>query len=610
MKRKHKLRDISIGIKVPALICLVLAFLVTGSSVFLYRYYYRMSAETVRNSMEGIIQTNARKASGLFDTIFEAIHVVNDNETAYQIPAASKLSNIADQIVNYKPQEDQSNLYENIKLLERNQDTFYDLFQVASAEENLSVSLLVPEEYPVTHLLTGWQGFEKENTEIVKSGNAEQEDWYRKALEAGGENYWFQQEEYPDRIFLAKQLNYQSLDFRNEYAVRSLGVIVANISMQWLDSCIQTADLAYGTQICLSTGNGNILYTAGEPVFSSGIISEYIENEAQNSPYKEFGGIQYLTEKSDIGHGLYLLTAIPVYDMEKMAFQMTRMILIVMLVVLLFGVFLMTVLSRWMLRPVRKLSREMEKGVVEEVDASFLGKDEIGGLFRSYNRMQEKIRELIKKVWEQAEKQKNAEIHALQMQINPHFVFNTLSAVGGLALLNGEDQIAEQLKLLSDLMRYNTRNPDGLVPLQTEISMIQKYEEIQRLSFDSCFKFYYQIEAECEKILIPKLIIQPLVENAILHSRDQRGEGSVTIRARLEEKETLFISVEDDGTGVDTDQINRYIRGENVFETDKESFGIRNVYDRIHLIYGENGELEYRHAPEGNTEAVITVRVG
>ena len=68
--------------------------------------------------------------------------------------------------------------------------------------------------------------------------------------------------------------------------------------------------------------------------------------------------------------------------------------------------------------------------------------------------------------------------------------------------------------------------------------------------------------------------------------------------------------MEDDGTGVDTDEINRYIRGENVFETDKESFGIRNVYDRIHLIYGENGELEYRHAPEGNTQAVITIRVG
>lgn len=608
MKRTYKLRDISIGIKLPALICLVLAFLVTGSSMFLYRYYYRMSAETVQNSMEGIIQTNARKASGLFDTIFEAIHVVNDNETAYQIPAKSKLSNIADQIVNYKPREDQSNLYENIKLIERNQDTFYDLFQVASAEENLSVFLLVSEEYPVTHLLTGWQGFEKENTEIVKSGNAEQEDWYRKALEAGGENYWFQKEEYPDRIFLAKQLSYQSLDFRNEYEIRSLGVIVANISMQWLDACIQTADLAHGTQICLSSGDGNIFYTAGEPVFSSDIISEYIEDETQNSLYKEFSGIQYLTEKSDIGHGLYLLTAIPAYDMEKMAFQMTRMILIVMLVVLLFGVFLVTLLSRWMLRPVRELSRQMEKGVVEAVDSSVLGGDEIGCLYRSYNRMQEKIQELIKKVWDQAEKQKNAEIHALQMQINPHFVFNTLSAVGGLALLSGEDQIAEQLKLLSDLMRYNTRNPDGLVPLQTEISMIQRYEKIQHLSFDNCFRFYYHIEAECEKILIPKLVIQPLVENAILHSRDQKGEGSVTISASMEGK-TLLICVKDDGTDVDTDQINRYIRGENVFETDKESFGIRNVYDRLHLIYGENGELEYRHTPEGNTEAVITIRV-
>lgn len=108
-----------------------------------------------------------------------------------------------------------------------------------------------------------------------------------------------------------------------------------------------------------------------------------------------------------------------------------------MVVVLLFGVLLMTLLSRWMMNPVVRLSNQMEKGVVEAVDASFMGKDEIGCLYRSYNSMQDKIQELIKQVWEQAEKQKNAEIHALQMQINPHFVFNTLSAVGGLALLTG-----------------------------------------------------------------------------------------------------------------------------------------------------------------------------
>lgn len=611
MRNKHRLRDISMGIKIPVLICMVLALLVGVSSAFLYRYYYKVSSETVNKTMESIMLMNEGKVTNLFDMIFAAIDVVNNNEEAYQIPFGSSLSNIADQIINYSALENQSNLHDNIKLINRNQNTFQDLFQIAQnpTKEIMSVSLLITQEYPITHLLGDWSGFEKATASIEKSTDAEQTEWYKKAVEAGGDNYWFSQDGFPDRIFLAKQLTYKCINEKNEYSVRQLGVIVVGISMQWIDTHIQTTGLTEGTQIYLADEGGSILYAAGVTVFSSEMITDYIANEKEVSQYKELDNIKYLIQKNDIGHGLYLMTAIPTYDMEQMASQMVRMILIVMLVVLLFGITLMTILSRWMLNPVVKLSAQMEKGVVEAVDVSFTGKDEIGRLYQSYNSMQEKIQELIKKVWEQAEMQKNAEIHALQMQINPHFMFNTLSAIGGLALLNGQDQIAEQLKLLSALMRYYTRNPDGLVSLQTEISMIQKYEEIQHFSFDNCFTFSYHIMPECENILIPKLIIQPLVENTIIHSRDQKGEGSVTITARLDAEKSLIICVTDDGVDVDTDQINRYIRGENVFETDKESFGIRNVYDRIRLIYGEKGNLEYRHTPAGNTEAVVTIRI-
>ena len=119
--------------------------------------------------------------------------------------------------------------------------------------------------------------------------------------------------------------------------------------------------------------------------------------------------------------------------------------------------------------------------------------------------------------------------------------------------------------------------------------MIKKYEEIQHFSFGNC--------------------IQPLVENTIIHSRDQNGEGFVTITGRLDEQKNLIICVPDGGVGVDTDQINRYIRGENVFEPDRQSFGIRNVYERLHLIYGDKGNLEYRHTVTGQTEAVITIKI-
>lgn len=613
MKKQIRLKDISLRIKIPVLICMVLTLLVSVSCLFLYRYYYSVYSSTVKKTMEGTVLLNKMEMSNLFQTIFTAIDVVNDNEEARRTNTENKLSNIAEQIVQYEHREDQSDLYENIRLLATNKKTFQDLFQVAmiQSDPNGEVYLLIEDEYPITHLLGKWKSFKDTEASInlLKSQMAEKLQWYQKAVELQGENYWFCEEEYPDCIFLAKQLHYKYMNRNREYSVRQLGVIVLKMNMQWLEERMRKAELTEETQIYLTDASGMILHMAGEAQLTKQTVSEYIIHENEQVQVKEMDHASYLVQKSDIGHGLYLMTVIPFYDIEQMAFQMVRVILIVMVVVLAFGIVLMTILSKWMLAPVMKLSGQMEKGVSGEIAADNLGNDEIGTLYRSYNRMQQKTQELLNAVWEQAEKRKNAEIHALQMQINPHFVFNTLGAISGLALLNGQDEIAEQLKLLSALMRYNTRNPDGLVALETEIEIIQKYEKIQHFSFDEKFSFHYDVMEKCKTIMIPKLIIQPLVENTIIHSRNKNGEGSVTITAKQKEKDCLLICVTDGGVGVDVEQINRYIKGENVFHTDKASFGIRNVYERIRLIYGENGNLEYRHNEQGNTEAVVTIWV-
>lgn len=606
---KHRIKNISLRLKVPLIVCMILVILVGSTSLFLYRYYYKMFSNTVKKTIESTVRLNVNEIANLNDTIFSVIEMVNNNETAYLLPSGGRnFSNIAAQIIEYEKKEDQSNLAETITLLNMNKKMFTNTFTIALhlTRRESHAALLVPSAYPITHLLGVWSKIG--DTGILKSSKAESCFWYQKAEELAGENYWFCEEEYPEKIFLTKQLNYRCLDEENEYSVRPLGVFIMEIDMQWIEARIQKEELTQGSQIYLTDQQGEILYAAGEQQLSQREVSDYMGQEEMELQYNKFHDTQYLVKKNDLGYGLYMLTAVPIYDIEQMAAQMVRVILVVMMLVLLFGIIFMVLFSRWLVNPIVKLSKQMQKGVIEYVDADYYGEDEIGLLYQRYNSMQSKIQTLMKKNWERAEKQKNAEIHALQMQINPHFVFNTLSSVSSLALITGQDEIAKQLNLLSDIMRYNTRNPDALVSLAMEISMIRQYEEIQRFSFDDCFHFYYEIAEDCEDILIPKLIIQPLVENAIIHSRNRDGKGSVLISARRSDTKLLVIKVTDDGQEADVEQINRYLRGEVTLDSDKESFGIRNVYERLRLVYNEKGTLEYGRTKDGRTEATITIQ--
>ena len=148
-----------------------------------------------------------------------------------------------------------------------------------------------------------------------------------------------------------------------------------------------------------------------------------------------------------------------------------------------------------------------------------------------------------------------------------------------------------------------------MVTLKDELDMIRKYEEIQKLNYSDSFSVLYLLSPDCEEILVPKLIIQPLVENSILHMRSLSKRGMITIKTRMQDEQTLVIIVADSGTGADIENINHYIRGECELDTATDSFGVRNVYERIRLIFGENGDLIYRADGEGYTEAVITIKV-
>lgn len=240
--------------------------------------------------------------------------------------------------------------------------------------------------------------------------------------------------------------------------------------------------------------------------------------------------------------------------------------------------------------PIKRLSRAM--GQVQKGDftvrVSNKRKDEIGELTESFNYMLEEINTLIRQVYQEKIAQKNAEVQALQAQINPHFLYNTLDSVNWMLIDREEYDISDIILSLAGLMRYSIEDEHAFVPLEKEIGYVQCYLKIQKNRLEERLEYSLEVEENLAAVQVPKLILQPIVENAITHGiepRNQKGNISITIKGVGDD---MIISVEDNGIGMTLSQLS-HIRDElpDIEKEGHTGIGIRNVDRRIRLHYGD-----------------------
>lgn len=600
---KKAYRDMGLRKKMSVLFCVLLLLLILAAGIFLSGYYHNVFQQYFQKNFSMAITTNANGIREIFRSVDNAMDVVCDNENAYITDSRKNVSTIAETLIYTNPREDGFNLWNMVEERKVQEAMLEVLFYPAEVH-----ALLVPGEYPVAMYLEKWSGFD---SGFYRDADMEAYGWYEKAMEKAGESYWFVDEASADKLFMAKLLRYQYFTWQEGYELRNLGVMVAGIDFAEIENRIDMSEMPDRAQLAILDEKGNILYTnrEREGLLSRESLFAVWKSVGEETDYCGYEGKQYLVQKDRVAQGMELLTVIPVDDINRMSLQMLRILPVLLAVAFLVGIFFITLLSRTITAPIVRLAGQMERGLAEPVEERDLGNDEIGILYRGYNRMQEKSRQMLRDVWESAEKQKNAELQLLQAQINPHFVYNTLGTVSCHALLCGQEAIAKQLNRLVQIMRYNTREPNGLVPLEKEIGIIRQYEELQKMSGGGTVQFVYSIAPECSAVLIPKLIIQPLVENCIIHGFDSvREDGRIEICAEMAGAGEIQISVTDNGRGGDMEAVNRYIHGEGPADSAHDSLGVKNVYDRIRRVYGPAGGLEYCTGPWGGARAVITIR--
>lgn len=252
-------------------------------------------------------------------------------------------------------------------------------------------------------------------------------------------------------------------------------------------------------------------------------------------------------------------------------------------------------------KPIKKLLGAMRSvgGGDFQTQVAYQSNDEFGILLHRFNRMNEQIRLLVTENYEIKLREQEAEIQALSMQMNPHFLYNTLNVMNWTAIENGQKELSKMLVCLSNMLHYTSRKDWGAVHLSEETEWMSNYFYIMGARFEDKFTVSYEIDPRLYEYKVPRLLFQPFVENAILHGFDQMETGGVIrIRGWIED-DTRHYVIADNGRGMSDDTVHAILYQESA------SIGIKNMIARIQLMYGEEYGISINSASGLGTDVLI-----
>lgn len=289
-------------------------------------------------------------------------------------------------------------------------------------------------------------------------------------------------------------------------------------------------------------------------------------------------------------------------------------ILSALVILMLSAVFLYWISLR-LAEPVEELAETMQEvghGNLA-VRAPVKGDDEISYLSQSFNEMLQRMNDLIEHLATEREQKKEAELKALQYQIRPHFIYNMLNAIRFAAMMQGARNIGNLLADFVELLRASTNRHGAFVPLSEEIETLRHYIALQEFRLLDAFDVAFDLQDEAMDCIVPRMILQPLVENSILHGpSEERSFCHIQVKARCAGSQ-LILTVRDDGQGM-TESCMRMLEQGQPTTSERahgglSGIGVHNVVERLHLYYGVQASLHYDSDGRSFTEATIRLPI-
>lgn len=288
---------------------------------------------------------------------------------------------------------------------------------------------------------------------------------------------------------------------------------------------------------------------------------------------------------------------------------LTLLLIVIAFIVSLWFTYLFTKTITYPINRLKSVMKEVEKGnlVVHFVSEY---KDEVSELGHNFNTMISKLKTLIKDSLEKKTRLQEAEVNTLRAQINPHFLYNTLETMSAIAKIKGVRMISDLAIALGEMMRYSLKKDSEFVSLQEELFLLERYLFIQKTRFHTKIDLSIVVEEETKSLMLPPLLIQPLVENAIIHGLEPKvGKGELSIHIYKEKNDLLF-EIKDDGVGIKQEKLSEL----NLLLNTKQAsnnlgIGVENVVKRIHLYYGEEYGLTIKSQINKGTTVIMKLPV-
>ena len=420
------------------------------------------------------------------------------------------------------------------------------------------------------------------------------ETWYSEIVKANGKTVLLSTFEDEEGIGPFKSIFRMGRSINNLITGETLGVLIMDISEKMLFDRYNKI-IKDGKNIYIVDLKGNIISNKdkrliGKNYFEDIQQGEYIEENEWYSVIKRDNANYIKLESTLDKYGWSIIEEIPSNVIKQPIKQITEKFILTLTLVIIVSFIIIYKLSIWITKPVINMKNTMKQvmdgnlNLKVEVDRN----DEIGSLEESFYNMIKWLEESIEEIKEQEKQKRIAELSFLQAQINPHFLYNTLSGVRFLVSMNKNEEAEEMLFKFTKLLRNVLPKASELICLNEEIEIVADYIELQKIRYPNLFEVDISIQESIKNIKVPALILQPVVENAIFYSIDNEGKkGKIRIIGYSEE-DKIIIEVIDNGKGMSNRQINDVFKNKEAMNR----VGLINVHERIQLNYGKMYGIE------------------
>ncbi len=405
--------------------------------------------------------------------------------------------------------------------------------------------------------------------------------------------------------------------FSGLYDQKLRGIVVTEVSEDHLQRYFSPTEQLRNQKLLLMNEDGTIYYDssanewAGSEFPSASFVS-HMHGRPEGSQAIKIKGDTYLATYVKLDSEPWSIVSLTLLkELTGTNDEINRLLIFFLVIYLICCCGVVIYITVYFTQPIARLvrlMRRMEEGNFHNMILTSTRKDEVGWLYRGVGSLVQQIEGLVQEAWRSERKKKALEFQVLSHQINPHFLYNTLESIRWKAENHGRSDISEMVSALGNLLRLSLNQGKEITTLRREIEQVKAYVQIEQARMGSVIRILYSIDDDLLELPFLRLLLQPLVENAIQHSvRSDFEKGKIIVSARSEGRD-LLIEIADNGKGIPLsiiEELEQDDSAEDMYATTRRGVGLRNINDRLKLYFGLAYKLQIKTGPGGGTRILL-----